>query len=69
MTVKEIQREVMALPEDERAALLAGLLGSLPAVLSDFDDGSEEARRRLEEMKRDPEARRTWEEIKSELGR
>ena len=42
---------------------------SLPVALSDQDDGSEEARRRVEEMKRDPSSRRTWEQIKEELGR
>jgi hypothetical protein len=49
--------------------LAAELLGSLPAVLADFDDGSEEAVRRITEMKADPAARRTWDQVKAELGR
>jgi len=59
----------MKLPEEERASLAAELLGSLPSVLADFDDGSEEARRRIDEMKRDPSVRRSWDQIKSDLGR
>jgi FAD/FMN-containing dehydrogenase len=54
-----IQNGALNLPEDQRAALAAELPGSLPAVLSDFDDGSEEAGRRIAEMKLDPESRRT----------
>lgn len=69
MSVTEIKQGAMNLPEDQRASLIADLLGSLPAVLSDVDDGSAEATRRLEEMKSDPSARRTWDEIKAELGR
>ena len=59
----------MNLPEDQRALLAAELLGSLPIVLADEDDGSIEARRRIDEMKRDPSVTRTWDQIKAELGR
>jgi len=69
MDAAEIQRSALGLPEDQRASLIAHLIGSLPAVLSDTDDGSEEARRRIDEMKRDPSACRNWAEIKAELGR
>lgn len=69
MTITEIQNGTLNLPEDQRAALAAELLGSLPAVLSDFDYGSEEAGRRIAEMKLDPESRRTWDQVKAELGR
>ena len=69
MTITEIQTGALNLPEDQRAALAAELLGSLPAVLSDFDDGSEEAGRRIAEMKADPESRRSWDQVKAELGR
>ncbi len=69
MTVTEIQTGALNLPEDQRAALAAELLGSLPAVLSDFDDGSEEAGRRIAEMKADPAVRRTWDQVKADLGR
>lgn len=69
MTITEIQTGALNLPEDQRAALVAELLGSLPAVLSDIDDGSGEADRRIAEMKVDPASRRTWNQVKDELGR
>lgn len=69
MTIAEIKSGALNLPEDQRATLAAELLGSLPAVLSDLDDGSEEAGRRIAEMKTDPSSRRTWEQVKAELGR
>ena len=69
MNVSEIQASAMTLPEDERASLVADLLATLPAVLSDIDDGSLEAKRRIEEMKADPSSRRSWGEIKASLGR
>jgi putative addiction module component (TIGR02574 family) len=69
MTVEELKSGARELPEDQRFELLADLLGSLPAVLSDVDDGSEEAGRRLAEMRSDPSARMSWDEVKSKLGR
>lgn len=69
MSVSEIRREALNLPEDQRALLAAELLSSLPAVLADADDGSSEAQRRIDEMKRDPSVTRTWDQIKAELGR
>ena len=69
MKIDEIQTGALNLPQDQRAALVAELLGSLPAVLSDVDDGSAEAGRRIAEMKADPTTRRTWGQVKAELGR
>lgn len=69
MNAIEIHKEALTLPEDQRAKLAADLLESLPVVLSDSDDGSAEARRRLDEMKRDPSVGRTWEQIKAGIGR
>jgi putative addiction module component (TIGR02574 family) len=69
MTITEIQSGALKLPEDQRAALIAELLGSLPAVLSDIDDGSDEAARRIAEIKVDPACRRTWDQVKAEFGR
>lgn len=69
MNSAEIQAGAMTLPEDERASLVADLLATLPAVLSDIDDGSQEAKRRIEEMKTDPASRRSWDQIKTSLGR
>ncbi len=67
--IDEIQTGALNLPQDQRAALVAKLLGSLPAVLSDIDDGSAEAGRRIVLMNADPTTRRTWEQVKAELGR
>lgn len=69
MSVEELKSSARNLPQDPRFELLAELLGSLPAVLSDVDDGSEEASRRLAEMRNVPSARMTWREVKSEIGR
>jgi putative addiction module component (TIGR02574 family) len=69
MTVDELKSGALGLPEDQRFHLLADLIGSLPAVLSDHDDGSDEAGRRLAEMRSDPSARLTWEQVKREIGR
>jgi putative addiction module component (TIGR02574 family) len=69
MTTTEIQQGALNLPEDQRAMLITDLMDSLPVVLSDVDDGSAEARRRLAELKADPSTGRSWAEIKSGLGR
>lgn len=42
MPVEEWKSGARKLPEDQRFELLADLLGSLPVVLSDVDDGSED---------------------------
>lgn len=54
VTLTEIEALARKLPESDRAKLAAGMLESLPPVLSDPDDGVAEARRRSEEMDRDP---------------
>ena len=69
MTAEEIHRSALELPEDKRAELAAELLTSLPAVLSDSDDGVAEALRRSKEVDGDPSVGCSWEDIKSGLGR
>jgi hypothetical protein len=59
----------MERPESERARLAAELLTSIPATLTDHDDGVAEAWHRDKELEADPAAGRTWDEIKRELGR
>ncbi len=54
----------MKLPDSDRASLASRLLDSLPAVLSDDDDGLAEAIRRDAEMDRDPSASMTLEELR-----
>ena len=45
-TIAEIEKLALNLPESERAILPAHLLGSLPPVLHDEDEGIAEALRR-----------------------
>jgi hypothetical protein len=42
-TIVEVEKLALDLPEDQRALLAARLLGSLPAVLHDEDEGIAEA--------------------------
>lgn len=69
MKFEEIQSRAMELPDGERASLAAELLGSLPAILLDSDDGIAEARRRSRELKENPAVGCSWEEIRRDLGR
>jgi hypothetical protein len=45
-TMTEVEKLALDLPEGQRAVLAAHLLGSLPAVLHDEDEGIAEALRR-----------------------
>lgn len=54
----------MKLPEAERATLALRLLDSLPAVLSDEDEGVAEALRRDAELERDPAVGLTLEQLR-----
>ena len=69
MKLEEIFSEASKLPEHDRAALAAGLLGTLPVLLADEDDGVAEARLRSRELDEDPANGCTWAEIKQALGR
>lgn len=69
MTLNDIRKGVMELPEDQRAILAGELLESLPGVLFDEDGGVSEAARRSAELDENPDAARSWEEIKAGLGR
>ncbi len=62
--LSDIEREAMKLPDSDWASLASRLLDSLPAVLSDDDDGLAEAVRRDAEMDRDPSASMTLEELR-----
>lgn len=66
---RELEQEAMKLPEAQRATLAYRLLDSLPAVLSDEDEGVAEALRRDAELERDPRAGLTLEELRSALKR
>jgi len=49
-TVIEIEKLALDLTERERATLIANLLGALPPILSDEDEGIAEALRRDAEL-------------------
>jgi len=49
-TIDEVQKLALDLPETQRAVLAANLLGSLPPVLHDEDEGVAEALRRDAEL-------------------
>jgi hypothetical protein len=69
VTLAEIEKLVFKLPESDRAKLAAELLGSLPGVLVEDDEGLAEAERRSEEMDRDPSVCLTHEEFLKAVGR
>ncbi|WP_035614618.1 hypothetical protein [Haloferula sp. BvORR071] len=69
MKLEEIFQEASKLPEHDRAVLAAGLLGTLPPLLADEDEGIGEATLRSRELDEDPANGCTWAEIKQALGR
>ena len=52
-SIAEIKKLAFSLPDDERALLAAHLLGSLPPVLDDEDEGVVEALHRDAELDAD----------------
>lgn len=68
-SLRELGRQVMELPDADRAALAKDLLDSLPPVLSDADEGLAEALRRDAELDRDPTAAMTLDDLRRSLGR
>lgn len=69
VTLAELEEQALRLPEDQRAALAAHLLDSLPAILHDDDGGLAEAMRRDAELDEDPSAGMSLEEFKAAFGR
>lgn len=69
VTLAELEAQALRLPEDQRAALAAHLLDSLPAVLHDDDGGLAEAARRDAELDENPAAGMSLEEFKAAFGR
>jgi len=53
-TITDVEKLALDLPEQERARLAANLLESLPGVLSDEDEGIEEALRRDADLEANP---------------
>jgi len=68
-TFSEVEQEAMKLQEAQRATLACRLLDSLPAVLSDDDEGVAEALRRDAELEGDPAAGLSLKELRRALKR
>ncbi len=65
ITLDEIEKSAMLLPENDRAKLAFNLLESLDSVLSDEDEGIAEALRRDAELDSDPSAGMTMAEFRA----
>ncbi len=63
--VADIEKEILALNEEQRAHLAVSILDSLPAVLADQDEGVAEALRRDEELDADPDSALSLERLDS----
>ncbi len=68
-TIAEIEKLVQDLSENERAVLAAHLLGSLPPVLHDEDEGIAEALRRDAEFEANPSAGLSLEQLDQQIDR
>jgi putative addiction module component (TIGR02574 family) len=68
-TIAEIEKLAQDLSENERAVLAAHLLGSLPPVLQDDDDGIAEALRRDAELEANSAAGVSLEELDQQIQR
>jgi hypothetical protein len=67
--VQALKKEALSLTDAERAVLASDLLETLPAVLSDADEGIAEALRRDVELEADPSTGIEWPALKKALGR
>jgi putative addiction module component (TIGR02574 family) len=68
-TIAEIEKLALDLSESERAVLAAHLLGSLPSVLHDEDEGIAEALRRDAELEGNPSMGISLEELDQRIQR
>ncbi len=64
-TLQEIETHARGLTASERAKLAASLLGTLPPILMDDDDGLAEALRRDAEMEQDPASHMNEDEFRN----
>lgn len=69
VTLTELEEQIMALPDGDRAWLASRLLQSLPPVSDDDDEGFQEAMRRKAEMQNNPERILSFEQLKKAVGR
>jgi putative addiction module component (TIGR02574 family) len=68
-TIIEIEKLALDLSENERAVLAAHLLGSLPPVLHDADEGIAEALRRDAELEANPSGGLSLEQLDQQIER
>jgi putative addiction module component (TIGR02574 family) len=68
-SIAEIEKHAQDLSEKERAVLAAHLLGSLPPILHDEDEGIAEALRRDAELETNPTAGLSLEELDRRIER
>lgn len=68
-SITEVEKLALDLPERQRAVLAAHLLGSLPSVLHDEDEGITEALRRDAEFDTSPSLSMSWEQLDQQIER
>ena len=68
-TNTEVEKLALNLPENQRAALAAHLLESLPPVLHDEDEGIDEALRRDAELDASPSASVSLKQLDGQIER
>jgi putative addiction module component (TIGR02574 family) len=68
-TIAEVEKLALDLPESQRAILAAHLLGSLPSVLHDEDEGIAEALRRDADLDANPSAGISLEQLDQQIER
>jgi len=66
-TIIEVEKLALDLPERQRATLAANLLESLPAILSDEDEGIAEALRRDTDLDANPDRAISLEQLDSQI--
>jgi len=66
-TMVEVEKLALDLPERQRAALAANLLESLPAILSDKDEGIAEALQRDTDLDANPDRTISLEQLDSQI--
>jgi len=68
-SISEIEELALKLPESQRAVLAAHLLGSLPSVLHDEDEGIAEALRRDADLDANPSLGISLEQLDQKIER
>ncbi|HZA38855.1 MAG TPA: hypothetical protein VE486_06905 [Candidatus Baltobacteraceae bacterium] len=68
-TITEVEKLALDLPQNQRAVLAAHLLGSLPPVLHDEDEGIAEALRRDAELDANPSSGILLKELDGQIER